>query len=68
MIIRRCSFLVFCVCKRLLFSQFVDAQREHGVRGSSSGGPLMPEQAAYDVKSYDLDLRSILTRKESKAH
>lgn len=23
----------------------------------SSGGPLMPEQAAYDVKSYDLDLR-----------
>jgi len=33
------------------------AQRELGVRGSSSGGPLMPEQAAYDVKSYDLDLR-----------
>ncbi len=24
---------------------------------NSSGGPLMPEQAAYDVKSYDLDLR-----------
>ena len=23
----------------------------------NSGGPLMPEQAAYDVKSYDLDLR-----------
>ena len=33
------------------------AQRELGVRGGSSGGPLMPEQAAYDVKSYDLDLR-----------
>ena len=33
------------------------AQRHLGVRGSSSGGPLMPEQAAYDVKSYDLDLR-----------
>ena len=35
----------------------VQGQRELGVRGSSSGGPLMPEQAAYDVKSYDLDLR-----------
>ena len=35
----------------------VDSQRQLGVKGSSSGGPLMPEQAAYDVKSYDLDLR-----------
>ncbi len=35
----------------------VSAQRELGVRGGDSGGPLMPEQAAYDVKSYDLDLR-----------
>ena len=33
------------------------SQRELGVRPTSSGGPLMPEQAAYDVKSYDLDLR-----------
>ncbi|HEV7844451.1 MAG TPA: M1 family metallopeptidase [Pyrinomonadaceae bacterium] len=33
------------------------AQRELGVRPSDSGGPLMPEQAAYDVKSYDLALR-----------
>jgi aminopeptidase N len=33
------------------------AQRELGVRPSESGGPLMPEQAAYDVKSYDLALR-----------
>lgn len=43
--------LVFCGCAH------VDAQRELGVRGSSSGGPLLPEQAAYDVKSYDLDLK-----------
>lgn len=34
----------------------VHAQRRLGVLGTSSGGPLMPEQAAYDVKSYDLDL------------
>lgn len=33
------------------------AQRELGVRPTGSGGPLMPEQAAYDVKSYDLALR-----------
>lgn len=32
------------------------AQRELGVRPTGSGGPLMPEQAAYDVKSYDLSL------------
>ncbi|HEX8174558.1 MAG TPA: M1 family metallopeptidase [Pyrinomonadaceae bacterium] len=33
------------------------AQRELGVRPTDSGGPIMPEQAAYDVKSYDLALR-----------
>ena len=41
----------------LCFVTPLHAQRELGVRGSTSGGPLMPEQAAYDVKSYDLDLR-----------
>src|SRR5687768_17558738 len=39
----------------LAFSVF--AQREVGVRPTASGGVLMPEQAAYDVLSYDLDLR-----------
>lgn len=34
----------------------VRSQRELGVRPTDSGGPLMPEQAAYDIKSYDLDL------------
>jgi hypothetical protein len=33
------------------FGTPLHAQRELGVRASSSGGPLMPEQAAYDVKS-----------------
>ncbi len=35
----------------------VRSQRDVGVRPTDSGGPLMPEQAAYDIKSYDLDLR-----------
>lgn len=33
------------------------AQRELGARPTESGGVLMPEQAAYDVKHYDLNLR-----------
>lgn len=35
----------------------VFAQRDLGARPTGSGGVLMPEQAAYDVKSYDLALR-----------
>lgn len=50
------SLLVFTLLLGC-FSSSSQAQRELGVRGTSSGGPLMPEQAAYDVKSYDLDLR-----------
>lgn len=34
----------------------VYTQRELGVRPTESGGVLIPEQAAYDVKSYDLAL------------
>lgn len=41
----------------ILCPLIVVAQRELGTRATGSGGPLMPEQAAYDVKSYDLDLR-----------
>jgi aminopeptidase N len=33
------------------------AQRPLGVRPTDSGGPLLTEQAAYDVKFYDLALR-----------
>ena len=32
------------------------AQREHGVRPTDTGGPLMVEQASYDVHSYDVTL------------
>ncbi len=53
----RRSILLVLLLTGCLFSTASLAQREHGVRGTSSGGPLMPEQAAYDVKSYDLDLR-----------
>ncbi len=35
----------------------VYAQGRLDLQPGSSGGPLIPEQAAYDVKSYDLDLR-----------
>src|SRR4026208_444370 len=55
-LIRR-SLLVLTLSLGCLLTSSSYAQRELGVRGSSSGGPLMPEQAAYDVKSYDLDLR-----------
>ncbi len=53
------KFLVFtgCVALLLLTAAGVGAQRELGVRPTDSGGPLMPEQAAYDVSSYDLALR-----------
>lgn len=32
------------------------AQREHGVRPTETGGPLKPEQAAFDVQSYDITI------------
>lgn len=51
------SLLVLTLSLSCLFTSSSYAQRELGVRGTSSGGPLMPEQAAYDVTSYDLDLR-----------
>ena len=41
----------------LVIASTVSAQRELGTRATGSGGPLTPEQAAYDVKSYDLNLR-----------
>lgn len=36
---------------------FVFAQRDLGVRPTETGGPLMPEQAAFDVQTYDVALR-----------
>ncbi len=41
----------------LIFVAASFAQRELGVRPTETGGPLMFEQAAYDVQSYDVGLR-----------
>ncbi len=41
----------------LAFTAFAFAQRELGVRPTDSGGVLMPEQAAYDVRHYDLAVK-----------
>ena len=40
----------------LLIATSSFAQRELGVRPTATGGPLMFEQAAYDVQSYDITL------------
>lgn len=40
----------------LLAAVSIFAQRDLGVRPTQSGGVLMPEQAAYDVKHYDLSV------------
>lgn len=53
--IRRSLLLSFLLLLGCAFTS-IQAQRELGVRPIGSGGPLMPEQAAYDVKSYDLDM------------
>ena len=42
------AFLLIIICHFPLFSQLTDIL--------DSGGPLMPEQAAYDVKEYELSL------------
>jgi len=54
---KRKIFQVAFFC--LVFASFTNvfAQRDLGVRPTDSGGILMPEQAAYDVKHYDLNLR-----------
>lgn len=53
------KFLIFksCLVLLLLTAAGASAQRELGARPTDSGGPLMPEQAAYDVTSYDLALK-----------
>jgi aminopeptidase N len=45
-------FSIFVISAALSLAAF--AQRELGVRPTQSGGVLMAEQAAYDVKHYDL--------------
>ena len=46
-----CAEILICI---LFLSVSVFAQRDLGARPTDSGGVLMPEQAAYDVKHYDL--------------
>lgn len=41
----------------LLSVSFAFAQRELGVRPTKTGGPLSANQAAYDVQSYDINVR-----------
>ncbi len=45
------------LCGLVLFAGAAFAQRELGVRPTDSGGVLMPEQAAYDVRHYDLAVK-----------
>ncbi|MEP6946627.1 MAG: M1 family metallopeptidase [Acidobacteriota bacterium] len=40
----------------LVLSTYAFAQRELGVRPTDTGGPLMFEQAAFDVQNYDITL------------
>jgi aminopeptidase N len=48
---------IFCLLIVLCFAATAFAQRELGVRPTDSGGVLMPEQAAFDVKAYDIAVR-----------
>ncbi len=41
----------------LTFVPALDAQRQLGVRPTETGGPLLPEQAAFDVMTYDVSVR-----------
>lgn len=54
---RKTLTLIGCLLVLLLCPAATRAQRELGTRPTDSGGPLMPEQAAYDVTFYDLALR-----------
>lgn len=47
----------------LLCSISISGQRELGVRPTDTGGPLMFEQAVYDVQSYDVSLNVFPSKK-----
>lgn len=51
---RRLHGFLFSVSLAILLANMTFAQRELGARPTDSGGALMPEQAAYDVKRYDI--------------
>lgn len=54
---RKTLTITACLLALLLCPAAPRAQRQIGARPSDSGGPLTPEQAAYDVTAYDLALR-----------
>ena len=41
-----------------LFVAAVSAQRQVGARPTETGGPLLPEQAAFDVQAYDVSIKA----------
>src|SRR3954470_14779785 len=45
------------VVSLLIFAVTSFAQRELGVRPTDTGGPLVFEQAAFDVQTYDISLK-----------
>lgn len=49
-------FLIVVACLTVTLGGAAQAQRSLGARPTDTGGPLMPEQAAYDIKFYDLAL------------
>ncbi len=49
--------LIFMLAVVLLSAFAASGQRELGVRPTDTGGPLMFEQAVYDVRSYDVSVR-----------
>ena len=50
------KFLARSILLVLLVSGSVFAQRQVGVRPTETGGPLLPEQAAFDVQAYDVSI------------
>jgi aminopeptidase N len=56
MLKEKLQILFICLLLTLFHTYYVFAQRDLGARPTNSGGVLMPEQAAYDVKHYDLNL------------
>jgi aminopeptidase N len=54
---RMAAVLLVALASLATSSDASHAQRTLDARPTDSGGPLMPEQAAFDVKRYDLDLR-----------
>lgn len=49
--------LLFFVLSLILLTQLAVAQRDLGARPTDSGGPVMAEQATYDVRHYDISAR-----------